>query len=221
MEGAELILTHSRYYGRLTGRHRSKCVVIPNGIDLDAWGRSAPFVLPGHRPLKLVYLGRLDFMKGVDQLLSATVPPNVDLVFYGTTAGRYGGDVLAEASAREDIHYGGVLYGQEKTDMLWAADALICPSRHEPFGIVALEGLATRCLMLTSFAGGLAETIPATVGIDCGTHRQSISAALETFSIMPAADISQRTDAGSSVPRRFNWQDSANRLKGAYEHLLA
>ena len=38
-------------------------------------------------------------------------------------------------------------------------DAIVMPSMHEPFGIVALEALASECLLITTASGGIKEIV--------------------------------------------------------------
>ena len=99
-------------------------------------------------------------MKGVQHLLEANVPQDIDLILVGSTNG---GDaevmqkIDPAIKANNNIHYVGPIYGQEKIDMLNGADAVIVPSIHEPFGIVALEALASKSILLSSRVDGMGD----------------------------------------------------------------
>jgi glycosyltransferase involved in cell wall biosynthesis len=58
------------------------------------------------------------------------------------------------------VRFPGVLQGPAITDELNRHRLIVVPSRyHEPFGIVALEGLACGCLPIVSAEGGLVDAI--------------------------------------------------------------
>ncbi len=63
-------------------------------------------------------------------------------------------------SLREQVEFVGVKKGIELCDLLNAHRILVIPSLWaEPFGIVALEGIACGCVVVGSKDGGLRETI--------------------------------------------------------------
>src|SRR5690606_1608902 len=57
------------------------------------------------------------------------------------------------------VHFTGQLDHAELLGWLHGADAIVLPSRYEPFGIVALEAAATGTPLVTSTAGGLGEAV--------------------------------------------------------------
>ena len=57
------------------------------------------------------------------------------------------------------IRFTGFASDTEVINLMTSADALIVPSIYEPFGIVALEGMATGVPVVASKVGGLAEVI--------------------------------------------------------------
>ena len=123
--------------------------------------------LPGvGRSRELMFLGRLVSDKGVDILLDALgllaargVRPSLTIVGDGpersaleAQAGRLG--VAAQ------LLFLGKREGEEVVCLLNEHRILVVPSRYnEPFGIVALEGIACGCLVIGSRGGGLKEAI--------------------------------------------------------------
>jgi glycosyltransferase involved in cell wall biosynthesis len=120
--------------------------------------------LPGaERDFDLGFAGRLVSDKGCDLLLDALagLPAPVRLLVVGTgpeeptlraRAERLG---VASRVVFAGVHRDGALVAQ-----LNRCRILVVPSRWaEPFGIVALEGLACGCVVVGSAAGGLPEAI--------------------------------------------------------------
>jgi glycosyltransferase involved in cell wall biosynthesis len=122
------------------------------------------------RDRDLIFLGRLVSDKGVDLLVEALaglqqrgLTPGLTIVGSGPeeAALRQQAESL-QVSAQ--IQFLGVKQGQELARLLNAHKILVVPSRwQEPFGIVALEGIACGCVVVGSSGGGLKDAIG-----DCG-----------------------------------------------------
>ncbi|MFL6197465.1 MAG: glycosyltransferase family 4 protein [Thermoanaerobaculia bacterium] len=154
-------------------------VVIPNPYrdELFRW-------LPGvERTEDLVFLGRLVSDKGMDLLLDALallaaegLRPRLTVVGEGPEEPR-----LREQAERlgvaEQVRFAGLVTGPELVELLNRHRILVAPSRYnEPFGIVALEGIACGCVVVGSAGGGLRDAIG-----PCG----------ETFRNGDAADLAR------------------------------
>jgi glycogen(starch) synthase len=156
---------------RLFGPGLAQLHTIPNGIDVALW----PFAerprpdgadtTRADRPPRLLYVGRLEYEKGVQDLIAALA--RVRRTHPGTTL-TVAGDGTQAAWLREEarkqrvlrsIRFTGPLDHERLVAELHAADVLVIPSRYEPFGIVALEGAATGIPVIASEAGGLADFI--------------------------------------------------------------
>ncbi|MBC3193555.1 glycosyltransferase family 4 protein [Pseudonocardia sp. C8] len=140
--------------------------VVHNGIDPGRWrtrSRAAPPV-PGRGP-RLVYFGRLEYEKGVQDLIAAL--PRIRRRHRGTrllVAGTGTQQEMLAARAAEHrvktaVDFLGHLPDAELTGLLRGADAVVLPSRYEPFGIVALEAAAVGATLVASTAGGLGELV--------------------------------------------------------------
>lgn len=72
-------------------------------------------------------------------------------------------DELVEQSrklrVRRAVDFVGHLSDRDLRAALAAADAVVLPSRYEPFGIVALEAAAAKAPLVASTAGGLGEVV--------------------------------------------------------------
>jgi len=116
----------------------------------------------------LVFLGRLVSDKGADLLIDALKLLKADGVIVDLTIiGSGPEEERLEALSREhdvegQIYFAGSKSGDALVRLLNEHRILVVPSRWaEPFGIVALEGLACGCAVVGSQAGGLADAMGA------------------------------------------------------------
>ncbi len=119
----------------------TKVHAIPNGIDVadahpTAFGRGS----------HILFMGRIDvWQKGIDLLLKAYEQSGVrlPLVIAGAGTPREERKLQDLISAqRGDIRWIGRIDGQEKQRILAESAFVVMPSRHEAFGLVALEAMA-------------------------------------------------------------------------------
>jgi len=140
----------------------SPSVIIPNAYRADAFRRMPQI----KRSRDLVFVGRLVSDKGCDVLVDALaslrslgLKPTLTIVGNGPeeNALRSRTNDLDLAS---QIEFAGVRRDAELAEILNAHRVLVVPSRwREPFGIVALEGIACGCVVIGSEDGGLKDAI--------------------------------------------------------------
>ncbi|MGV0791774.1 glycosyltransferase family 4 protein [Mycolicibacterium sp. XJ1819] len=137
--------------------------VIRNGIDAALWPFARRRPRGGHA--HLVYVGRLEYEKGIHDLIAAL--PRIRRTHAGTTLTIAGTGTqqqwLLEQARKHKvlraITFAGHLDHEQLVRLLHSADAAVLPSHYEPFGIVALEAAATGVPLVTSDVGGLGEAV--------------------------------------------------------------
>jgi len=145
------------------GQHLSTPAhVIPNPYD-DATFRELPHI---ERVRDLVFLGRLVSDKGAELLLAALarlrsrgLTPTATIIGTGPEEAALRSHAAA-LGLEHQVAFAGMRRGEELVEMLNAHRVMVIPSLwQEPFGIVALEGMACGCVPLGSAGGGLQEAI--------------------------------------------------------------
>lgn len=138
-------------------------VPIPNPYNNTLFRSTQPWVF---RKRDIVFVGRLVSDKGADLLLSALVMLRDDGHQPGLTIIGAGPEEEAlrrqtrELGLEEQVVFAGEKKGVELTGLLNEHRYLVAPSRWaEPFGLVALEGLACGCIVIGSQDGGLPEAL--------------------------------------------------------------
>jgi glycogen synthase len=234
---ADRLITCSEYMrghvSRVFGVPPARITAIPNGIDpsdlepvdADLAGLRARFADPGQRLVLLV--GRLVHEKGFHLALDALAPVigrlgDVRFVVAGT--GTAEAELKLQAR-RLGLARHGTFLGWVGDDMLHSlyriADLCVVPSIYEPFGLVALEAMASGCLCIVADVGGLREVVPAdgTVG-----HRfpSRDSAALELVVEQVLGGDRARARIVAEAREhvlRFDWAEVARRTRELYERL--
>jgi len=115
------------------------------------------------RDRELIFVGRLVSDKGTDVLLEAlkvsAAQPRLTIVGEGPERANLERQTAASGLA-ERVKFAGALKGEELATLLRQHEILVVPSRwQEPFGLVALEGIACGCVVIGSAGGGLAEAV--------------------------------------------------------------
>jgi glycosyltransferase involved in cell wall biosynthesis len=179
-----VVLTHTwirRMTGRIGFRDRLKLSLLGRARNLavsrvlaDSLGVPATVIanpyrddlfrrFPGvEREGDLIFVGRLVSDKGADLLLEALrmlAARGVSrrLTVVGTGPERERLEAMAQGL---DVRFVGMLAEAELARAFNAHRVLVVPSRwEEPFGLVALEGLACGCAVVASSGGGLPEAV--------------------------------------------------------------
>jgi glycogen(starch) synthase len=115
------------------------------------------------RSRELIFVGRLVSDKGVSLLLDALklmeAKPHLTIVGDGPERAALEKQA-ADLQLGSQIEFVGRQHGEQLAKLLRQHQILIIPSLwREPFGIVALEGIACGCVVVGSAGGGLAEAI--------------------------------------------------------------
>lgn len=110
----------------------------------------------------VLYLGRLEPHKGIDDLLQAyarAAPERPDLYLLIVGDGSLRSDIEAAAAASRTISYAGRLSGEDVWDAYCAADIFVLPSREEPWGLVVNEAMAAGLPVIVTDRVGCADDI--------------------------------------------------------------
>lgn len=137
--------------------------VIPNPYDATLFTAASTDAAPVR---DIVFVGRLVSDKGVSLLVEALLllhrngaPHTATIVGAGPEEPRLRAAVQAAGLANH-VHFTGSLPPGEVLAVLRRHSLLVVPSLWpEPFGIVALEGLAAGCRVVVSDGGGLPEVV--------------------------------------------------------------
>jgi glycogen(starch) synthase len=206
----------------LFGPGLAEITIIPNGIDSTRW----PFATrkPHTGPAELLYFGRLEYEKGIHELIAAL--PRIRRTHPGTTLTIAGDgtqqDWLVELARKHKVlkcvRFAGRAEHEQLLALLHRVDLAVLPSHYEPFGIVALEAAAAGTPLVTSDVGGLGEAV-----IDGRTGlsfppRDVAALADAVRAVLDDPDAAQRraVAARERLTSDFDWHTVAVRTAGVY-----
>jgi len=138
---SELEFREIRQYGL-----KNPVAIIPNGIEIPNIQKKER---PSPNKRRLLFLGRIHPIKGIDELLRAwgTLEkkfPDWELFIVGpdNEGYLYQMKALAKYLNIERVMFPGPVYGEEKRKVYQSADLFILPTHSESFGMVVAEALA-------------------------------------------------------------------------------
>jgi len=233
---ADRVITCSHYMrghvADVYGLEESRVTVIPNGIDpldlqpVDDLDRlRAQFAAPDERLVVLV--GRLVYEKGFQLALEA-LPGLVerlgDVRFLVAGSGTHEQELRRQAAELGlDAH--GTFLGWIGDDVLHSlyriADLCVVPSIYEPFGLVALEAMASGCPCIVADTGGLREIVPEDerVGLRFnGGDAEHLAVMVERLLTDDALRERLVVEASEHV-LSFDWADVARQTAALYAQL--
>jgi phosphatidylinositol alpha-mannosyltransferase len=123
--------------------------IIPNGIDLKHYRRSARGNVTDKETRSILYIGRLEYRKGVKYLLQAyellsQEMPDISLVIAGDGPDREKLELLVEEHDLPNVTFMGYISDEVKLQLLAESDLFCSPAIFgESFGIVLLEAMAS------------------------------------------------------------------------------
>ena len=200
-----------------------KVNLVPNGIDIGQWLSPTP-PSQNDREQLVVAWGRIQYEKGFQVLTRAIGHlrqrlPELRCVI----AGR--GTYLAELQTQIDmegvgdiVQLAGFVPDDELRRLLQRTSCVVIPSLYEPFGIVALEGMAAGAPTIVARTGGLAEIVDGTgagVLFEPGNHIALANCIADVLSHPDVAN-SMRTKAASLLAGRYTWDAIAATTLGVY-----
>lgn len=214
------------------GVNSESVMVIPNGVNPEDFPETDKDVFLNKFDLRgvsfLLFMGRLNLIKGPDILLDAFVQiahahPDLHLVFAGPDEGMLKPLMRSASNAKlvDRIHFLGYLMGADKSAAYRTAKLLVVPSRQEAMSIVAVEaGICGLPVLMTDQCGfsevrevDLRLEVPATKG----GIASGLTSLLEASATLPALSEKWSTFVRSN----FTWSTVGPRYCEVYRMILA
>jgi glycogen synthase len=236
---ADRVITCSDYMRNqvctIFGESNARVSMIPNAVDPDDLDHvvsdlpalRAQYAEPYQRLVLLV--GRLVYEKGFHLALDALAPiarqlRDVRFVVAGTGTA----EAELKRQARElGLGRHGTFLGWVGDDMLHSlyrvADLCIVPSIYEPFGLVALEAMASGCLCVVADTGGLREVVPGDGSVGLRFPSRDADALRSILEQALADDVTRAQMVAEARDHvlRFDWTEVARCTRDLYAQLVA
>lgn len=236
-EAWSVIVNSQHMHAELTGLFNmpeDKIVVIANGcdpetfdFDFDAKATRAQYASPDEKII--LFVGRMVPEKGVQVLVDAAPQilsrhPNARFMLVGS--GYFLDDLKRKVEylgLQDKVRFLGYVSDPDLRRLYRVSDVVAIPSLYEPFGIVALEGMAAKVPVVVADTGGLIDFVEHQVtGLttytgDAGSLAWGINEALSN------TQLKERmvNDAYDKVCNIYNWKVIAKRTLQVYEKVLS
>jgi len=208
--------------------------VIPCGVNLNLFRpmdkKIAKQQLGFDGDKIILFVGRIEPLKGIDQLLQA-MPylkngRRLRLVIVGAGEnGQYGMERLQKLS--QNLHIGdlvtfsGLIKHEELKHFYNAADVCVIPSYYESFGLVALESMACGTPVVATSVGDLKSIIrQGETGYVVADNTPSVLAnKIDLLLLKPGSDAKYTSSIRTSITR-FSWSNIAREIARVFQEVI-
>src|SRR6266702_5203277 len=215
------------------GAVKTKIRVIPNGVEASRFNN-------GHQPQPIptgvsedrktiLYVGRIVREKGIFTLLDAFEKlrkqgKDVSLVLVGE--GPLKEDLAKEVLRRklnDRVKLAGFVDEKKLVSLYNSSDAFVLPSHYEPFGMVALEAMASRVPVVVSDVGGLSEIVEDGITGVKVPASDPHALAEGILRVLENPELSERLkkNAYQAVQESYRWDLVAEKTLEAYRNISA
>lgn len=209
--------------------------VVPCGVDLERFRPCDQGVARARLGLSeaervILFVGRLDPIKGIDRLLAAVARLRGEMRLRVVLVGG-GGEkaseepmlraLCSELSLGDCVTFAGPRAHGELQDYYRAADVLVLPSHYESFGLVVLEALACGAPVLATRVGVVEDIIRKGVNgwVVSGNAPESLAEGLR--GVLEWRDTQRQTPASiRATVEKYDWSFVAASIESEYRRLL-
>lgn len=213
------------------GVNLDKISVIPNGIDPEQFVRHddqnfrSKFGLGAH-PF-ILFVGRLNYIKGPDLLLKAfcnikDVLQDYHLVFVGPDEGLLSSlkKIAAAYDIEDRVHFIGYLGGDNKSQAYYASELLVIPSRQEAMSIVVLEAGITGTPVLLTVQCGFMDIERSDGGLVVESSVNALQLGLIELLKNPAELKKRGGNLKKYINDHFSWEIIIDKYQKVYKEIL-
>lgn len=216
---SEAVITVSKYYHEVVNALTFiDSHMIYNGVDCEPIER----VVPEKKKRKTVgVLGRPTLQKGIDLMLKvAALCPDWDFEIVSFIPAFYESPndevvKLLKECALPNVRWHRYMNGDEKWAVLKGCDLAVMPSRHEPFGIAALEWMAAGVPLIVSNIDGLKEFCTPENSTPIAPSVEEIAWHIKTFK---RDDL--KVARAKETAREFTWERAVDKLESVYRGVM-
>lgn len=204
---------------------RGPVALIPNGIDIPPEDQA-----DGERPRarRLLFLGRIHPVKGVDVLLRAWRQiqdelPDWEVQIVGPGEAGYPEEIrrLGRELGVERVSFPGPAYGEAKSAAYRQADLFVLPSHTENFGVAVAEALAHGVPAIVSRNAPWSGLEAHGCGWWIEHGEAPLVESLRLALSLPPADLRRRGRKGRQwMERDFSWSHIGEKMRDTYRWLL-
>lgn len=222
-EGQRVVLHAASDEEEIESRRRIKnvsSIVVPYGTVIPN---------PEHErathgePLRLLFIGRLDPIKGIENLLRAMTLTKIDATLAICGEGDSGYEALlrsrvSELGLENRVRFHGAVADEAKERCFREADICVVPSFKESFAAVIVESLARAVPVIASRGTPWQKLEEIGCGLWVGNEAGDLAQAIDRAAIMPLREMGEH--GREWMKRDFSWDRAAARMIQTYRTLV-
>ena len=201
---------------------RLRAVVIRNGVEVPQNLRRSA----SNGKLRLLYLGRLHPIKGIETLLEACgivrgLSPDWHLHIAGTGSPSYVGFLkskVQELGLTKQVEFVGEVFEERKEALFAHSDVAVVPSHVENFGIVVAESLAHALPVIATKGTPWIGLETNRCGLWVDNNPESLATAIRKIPTLPLQEMGQR--GREWMEREFSWKSVSGEMLGVYRECI-
>lgn len=208
------------------GVPRTRIDVIPSGVDGELFRPDGPAVAH-HRP-RVLTVGRLVPRKGFQDVIRAMRwVPDAECAIVGGPPGKVAAedpfgrrlvDIARRAGVADRVRLVGAVPRDEMPRWYRSADVMVSAPWYEPFGLAALEAMASGVLVVASAVGGQLDTVVDGVTGELVPPRDPAHLGQTVRRLLADRDRSGGMAAAATdrARSRYSWSRAAEQLTAVY-----
>ncbi len=196
--------------------------IVENGVEIPNATPDRLWTPDG--TLRLLFIGRLDPKKGIENLLRALkqLDEKVNLVVCGTGDPDYASSLrmlVAELGLSGRVKFAGQVEGEAKSRAFWNADICVVPSHTENFAMVVAEALAHGVPVIASRGTPWKELVERQCGLWVENDPSSL---VKAITEMRGRNLGQMGKNGRQwMEQSFSWAVVAGRMHAVYTSFVS
>ena len=223
IEQADHILTVSELAREsyiAAGVSENKVTAVPMGADLSDFEPPSPLRTPSEAPLTFLFVGHVGRRKGADVLLAASRLLQTNGVSHCI---RFAGEREERFQDVPDtVEWLGYLSRDELVEAYQHADVLVLPSRHDSFGRVVAEGMATGLPALVSEEVGAKEVLTKEEsGWVVSSGNPDTLAAQMCWCVEHPSVVASMQESALEAAQNYTWQAYRRRVGTVIQRILS
>jgi glycosyltransferase involved in cell wall biosynthesis len=193
--------------------------VIPNGFDLPQIERQSSKATTKKR---LLFLGRVHPVKGLDQLVEAWIEiekrlPDWELHIVGPGETEHIHRLQQQISSTPSIHMREAKYGDEKFSEYLQATAYILPSHSENFAMTVAEALAHQLPCIVSQGAPWSGLESRNCGWWIKNDKDSLGQTILKMAFTPPSELAAMGERGRTwIENDFGWRSISKKMLQVY-----
>jgi len=179
---------------------------------------------PRSGPLRLLFVGNIITLKGLDLALEALKSSNSDSVFTLIGSGRYESAAKRYVAANglsDRVHFTGRKPRSEVLSLYREHDVFLFPSLHDTGGYAVIEAMFNELPVICLDCGGPSVAVDVGCGIKVSTGTRSqvierLANAVEWYDKNPVAMVSDGKSARQKVLKDYDWDNKGIQMNDLY-----